>query len=166
MFPPAYEVPVAFRMAIYMPATHSRWIRKFFWKKSPSRWRTYAIANYYWTMVREMSVNNFSFVDAVAEGADLTLFSLGTYRGPQGWREALKTWRETLDVNLELSEFINPTPEHRVVIGIRFIARGAASGIGIEDLNYLVLQIDDGMAVSGRFCRERREAFEAAGLSE
>jgi hypothetical protein len=139
-------------------------VRRFFWELPDSRLRTYTVASYYDLLVKELSESNFKFLGAVAEDAELTVFTLGTYRGPAGWKEALSTWRETLDVGLEMSECAT-NGEHSL-IAIRFTGRGSFSGLSVDDLNYLVVRIHKGQAREGMFFRERSEALEAAGLSE
>ena len=52
-------------------------------------------------LTRRLAEGDFRFLAAVTEHAELTMFTMGTYRGREGWRQALTTWRETLDVGLE-----------------------------------------------------------------
>jgi hypothetical protein len=100
----------------------------------------------------------------VTEDAELTKFTMGTYRGREGMAASLTTRRETPDVSLEMAEFINLGADSRVLVEIR--TTGRASRLGVQDVNHLVLQIDDGQATWGQFYRNRVNALEAAGLSE
>jgi hypothetical protein len=119
---------------------------------------------FFHVLVRRLGESDFSFLTTVSEDAELTMFTMGTYRGREGWRQALTTWRETLDVSLEVSEFINLGADSRVLVEIR--TTGRASGLDVEDVNYLVVQVDDGQSTWGQFYRDRDDALKAAGLSE
>ena len=163
-YPPGYRVPSLVRLAVYAPAARSRVFRRFFWGRPVSRWRTYIVGSFFHVLVRRLGESDFSFLTTVSEDAELTMFTMGTYRGREGWRQALTTWRETLDVSLELSEFINLGADSRVLVEIR--TSGRASGLDVEDVNYLVVQVDDGQSTWGQFYRDRDEALKAAGLSE
>lgn len=163
VFPAGYQAPPAFRSVLVL-ATRSRRVRAFFWALPPSRLRTYFIAAYYHRLTGQTDRGDFGFVGAVREDADLTMFGLGTHRGEEGWKRALDEWRETLGVGLEMSEFVNPGGSDHSMIEIRLTGRGASSGISVNDLNYLVVRIENGEAVNGRFFREKADALEAVGL--
>jgi ketosteroid isomerase-like protein len=163
-YPPGYKVPSLVRVAVYAPAARSRAVRRFLWERPVSRWRTYIAGSYFHMVVRRLGESDFTFLTSVSEDAELTMFTMGTYRGREGWRQALTTWRETLDVSLEVSEFINLGADSRVLVEIR--TTGRASGLDVEDINYLVVQVEDGQATWGQFYRDRDEALEAAGLSK
>ena len=89
----------------------------------------------------------------------------GTYRGPADLTEMLRAfWDEFDDHRTEVEECI-PTGDD-VVLGVRFYGRGKSSGVEIDWPAWHVWTLRDGKAVRWRLLRTKREALEAAGLSE
>jgi hypothetical protein len=103
---------------------------------------------------------------AVTEDAPGTLFSLGSYTGREGWKDALLSWRDTWSsVNTEVVRVLNP-PGDRVFLEAYAGGCGETSGIPLEEPVFGVLRIKNGMAVEGAVYRDRAVALEAVGLSE
>ena len=86
-YPPGYRVPSLVRLAVYAPAARSRAFRRFFWGRPVSRWRTYIVGSFFHVLVRRLGESDFSFLTTVSEDAELTMFTMGTYRGREGWRK-------------------------------------------------------------------------------
>src|SRR5919109_5025389 len=93
VFPPNYKPPL-WVPALFRLATLSRRVRAFFFGLPASRFRTWTIGQYYRLLVRQFASGDYGFLRAVAPNAELTLFSMETYREQSGWREALTTWRD------------------------------------------------------------------------
>ncbi len=89
----------------------------------------------------------------------------GAFHGHDGvrqwWRAIRNTfpdWRPSL---IEVREFGDS-----VVMHARGTGSGAASGVGVDDDFWQMVQICDGLVVRYRAVRTEQEALEAAGLSE
>jgi hypothetical protein len=108
-------VPALFRLA-----TLSRRVRAFFFGLPASRFRTWTIGQYYRLLVRQFASGDYGFLRAVAPNAELTLFSMETYREQSGWREALTTWRDSFGGGplFDLTEFVNPLRTNGVVLAM------------------------------------------------
>jgi hypothetical protein len=91
-----------------------------------------------------------------------------TYSGPDGWAEALISWRATFsDAHaFDLVKMVN-APGSAYVVQTLFIGgRAAASSLDMDELAYLVLRVERGMAVEGHLLRSKEQALQAAGLSD
>ena len=89
----------------------------------------------------------------------------GTYRGPAAIAKVLGTfWGEFEDVRTEIEECLSAGDQ--VVLGLRYSGRGKSSGVKIDWPGWHVWTLRDGKAVHWRQVRTKREALEAAGLSE
>jgi ketosteroid isomerase-like protein len=73
-------------------------------------------------------------------------------------RDAWSVWRFEPDRFFDAGD--------RVVVFIRVIAMGMASGVPVELADGHVLTIRDGRIISTRVYRDRADALKAAGLSE
>ncbi len=73
-------------------------------------------------------------------------------------RDAWGEWR------FEPERFIDAGD--RVVVFVRVVAKGSASGVPIELPDAHVVTIRDGCITSSRVYRDRSEALEAVGLAE
>jgi ketosteroid isomerase-like protein len=98
--------------------------------------------------------------------ATRNVFNPKTYVGIDGLRQWLAdtddVWEE---MHTEQNEFID-AGDRVVVIG-RLVGKGKGSGVEVERLNATVLTIRDGLLIrSETGFTDRREALEAAGLSE
>ena len=88
-----------------------------------------------------------------------------TYHGKEGFLQATADWTE------EFSEW-SVTPEEfidagdRVLVRVRQMARGEASGIPVEGPFWFVLEMRGTRVAKVSFYIRRGEALEAAGLSE
>jgi len=93
------------------------------------------------------------------------LYSKPLYRGHEGVREA---WRGVLSafgkVDFEVEELID-AGDHVVAV-IREWEVGRSSGVPVEASHLAVLTLADGKVTHMRIFDDRREALEAAGLSE
>jgi hypothetical protein len=149
---------------MFFLAVRSRRMRAFFFELPHSRFRTFFVARYYHHLVEHLRQGNFGFLSTVT--GDLTFFELGTFQEPEGWKETLSAWLETFDPPaMELIEFVDPGTG-KVILTLRVGGRGASSGASVEDVAFFVLTIQEGMAVRGRFLREKAKALKAAGPSE
>jgi ketosteroid isomerase-like protein len=89
----------------------------------------------------------------------------GTYRGHAGLGEMMGAfWGEFEDIRSWIDVAI-PAGSH-VVVGARFSGRGKKSGVEIDMPAWQVWTVRDGKVVRWRIVRTKREALEAAGLSE
>jgi ketosteroid isomerase-like protein len=87
------------------------------------------------------------------------------YRGPDGARDALRGWYETLDeIHVEIRE-IRDLGERIVAIG-RIRARGKESGTPVESPGGWVVEFTNGKLLRVREFLDPNAAFEAAGLRE
>ena len=124
------------------------------------------VAHYFRQIVESMERRNFDrLLSQVRPGAELRLFELGDFRGPEGWKAALSDWMETFPESvLRLDEFINAGGKDVVLITDNRVT-GTQSGVSAEGTTAFVLTIEEGMATRGRYFMSKAEALEAAGLS-
>src|SRR5262245_17216779 len=71
---------------------------------------------------------------------------------------------EDVDLRAEPEEFIDAGDT--VVVGVRLVGRGRASGVAFDDREFHVITLRDGKLAERREYRDRTEALEAVGLSE
>jgi ketosteroid isomerase-like protein len=89
-----------------------------------------------------------------------------TYRGLDGVRRWIARLEEAFDwMDVAPTEVIGDD-EDRVVLLIRFRARGRGSGAEVEQHFFQVVKRRDGRAFWWRFFDSKEQALEAAGLSE
>jgi ketosteroid isomerase-like protein len=89
----------------------------------------------------------------------------GTYRGHAGLAEVMDAfWAEFENPRIETEEVMPAAGD--VIVAVRFSGRGRRSGVEIEMPAWHVWQMRQGKAVRWRLLRTKREALEAAGLSE
>ncbi len=89
----------------------------------------------------------------------------GTYHGPEGLLQSLLDWAEGFDeLVITAEEFIDAGD--RVVVRTHQRARGAESGVPVEDDFWFVHTIRTGKSVRLALFVDRSAAFGAAGLSE
>jgi hypothetical protein len=164
VFAPGFKTPSYFRLIFFL-STRSRRLRAFAYGLPRSRFRTFLVARYYHWLVEQFRVGNFSFLPTLSEDGRFELFDLHAYVGRNGVREGLTEWREMFSSPIfELIELVNP-PGSDVFGVVRTGGEGFASGVRVEDLSYVVIRIENGVATAGRTFREKARALEAAGLS-
>jgi ketosteroid isomerase-like protein len=153
--------------AVYAVGIRSPRLRAWIFKLPLFRIRSAVVARYFWQIVDDMGHERFDrFLPSVRHDAEVDLFGLGTYQGPDGWRDALKGFREVFPAPAyELREYVQTGPD-QVVLVIWGAGPAAMTGIPFEERVGFVLRIKDGLAVYGRLYPNRAEALEAAGLSE
>jgi ketosteroid isomerase-like protein len=89
----------------------------------------------------------------------------GTYHGPEGFLQVTIDWAEGFDdLVMTGEEFIDAGDQ--VVVRALHKSHGAESGVPVETGVWYVWTIRDGKAIRADIFNERREALEAAGLSE
>jgi ketosteroid isomerase-like protein len=89
-----------------------------------------------------------------------------TYRGHAGVERFWETFREPWDdISLEPVEFTE-VDEARLLTRTRFRGTGRASGVVTEIELFVVWTVDEGLVSGYRSFAERKDAIEAAGLSE
>jgi uncharacterized protein len=89
----------------------------------------------------------------------------GTYHGIEGWLQVTLDWAEGFDeLVMTGEEYIDAGD--KVVVRSLHKSRGAASGVPVEADIWYVWTIHAGKVVRVEIFNERREALEAAGLSE
>jgi ketosteroid isomerase-like protein len=98
--------------------------------------------------------------------ATRSVFNPKTYYGRDGLRQWLTDTNETWEgMHTEQNEFID-AGERVVVIGL-LVGKGKRSGVEVGTPNGTILTIRDGLVIrSETGYTNRREALEAAGLSE
>ena len=90
---------------------------------------------------------------------------VGVIRGPDGMRQYYEQWEETFDaIRTEIEELIEA--DDQVVAVLRSVGRMKDSDAEIDIRYAVVISIRDGKIAGGREYATRREALEAAGLSE
>ena len=89
----------------------------------------------------------------------------GTYEGITGLQKWLaRFWGSFVDFRTEVEDWIAAGDE--VVFSAHHFGRGKGSGVVVEMHNWQVCTVRDGKIVRYRLFRTKREALEAAGLSE
>ena len=87
----------------------------------------------------------------------------GTYRGLSGLSEALDSFWDYFDEShIDVEDCIEADDE--VVVGVRYLARGKASGGEVDARGGHIWTIREGRAVRWRVFGTKIEALEAAGL--
>jgi ketosteroid isomerase-like protein len=88
-----------------------------------------------------------------------------TYHGKEGFLQATADWTEDFsEWSVIPEEFIDAGD--RVLVRVRQLARGEASGIPVEGEFWFVIEMRGGRAAKVSFYIRRGEALEAAGLEE
>ena len=104
-------------------------------------------------------------MDPSIEIFDHDLPDAGEYRGHEGFGQWLADWEAAWDnYSLTPKEYIDAGAT--VVVVGDMTATGRASGITIEREDALVYRFRDGLTVRLDYFNNRREALEAAGISE
>lgn len=86
-------------------------------------------------------------------------------RGPQEVLEFLEGWRQSWEGwHFEVEEMREVGRE--VLAGIHERAKGADTGVSVDQRRYLLFTLRDGKIVRVRMFSDRLEALEAVGLSE
>jgi ketosteroid isomerase-like protein len=89
----------------------------------------------------------------------------GIVRGPAEFATYLQTWHEAWgERTVEPREFIDQGDW--VIVTLRFVARGRASGIPVTTDEAHLWRFRDGRALEYRECGTKEKALEVAGLSE
>ena len=106
-----------------------------------------------------------AFVDPEVEWHSLVLELEGVRHGHEGVRG---WWRDLRTAFPEWNPSLVDVRSHgdHVVIHAHATGSGAASGVGIDDDFWQVVEIRDGLVVRYRAVRTEREALEVAGLRE
>jgi hypothetical protein len=127
-----------------------------------SRLRTYLLASYYWRMLDRMQRDGF--LPPVRADAELKMFGLGTYAGPEGWRSGMRDWLSAFRAaRIELREFIE-APDEEFVLVIHAFRRGDDEASGALPEVGLVIRVEGGEGVEGRLYGTKVDALAAAGL--
>ena len=89
----------------------------------------------------------------------------GTFRGLDEIRDLISEWRDQFDdFGFDPERFIDAG--NRVVVFGQQHGRGKTSGMDINESQVHVYTVSDGKIVRWQMFHDRREALEAAGLSE
>jgi ketosteroid isomerase-like protein len=88
------------------------------------------------------------------------------YRGPEGMYEAMRDWIESWDEYRFEPEDLLDAGAGSVVLLWREYGRGKGSGAGVEIRGATVWEVERGRVVGVRPYTDRRQALEAAGLSD
>jgi uncharacterized protein len=83
----------------------------------------------------------------------------GVHRGHDGFMKALAELADLADLHVEPKEFIDAGDY--VVVPVRIIGRGQASGVSFEEHEVHVFRLRDGKITELREYREKGEALEA-----
>ena len=103
--------------------------------------------------------------DVVWDTSATTLPQAGIYEGHAGLERFFVDWLGTwVDLTLDELDFIDAGDS--VVAVFRWTGRGKASGVETDTMMFGVYEVKDGRIVRYRQYDTRREALEAAGLSE
>jgi ketosteroid isomerase-like protein len=87
------------------------------------------------------------------------------FHGRDGYAQAVAMFRDAwAEFRLEPERFLDAGD--RVVVFVRVVAKGGASGVPIEIETGHVWTVRSGQAASVQLYRDRSEVLEAAGLSE
>jgi hypothetical protein len=89
----------------------------------------------------------------------------GVFHGHDGVREWWRGLRTTFP-DWRVSPVSTRSVGDLVVVNVRGVGSGAASGVGVDDDWWQVARIRNGLIVWYRAVRTEQEALEAAGLSE
>ena len=90
----------------------------------------------------------------------------GVFRGLNAWRRQAERLRDTwAEARVAIDE-IRPVEDDRVVARIRYITKGADTGLPFETPMAAVFFMRDGKIKQGRYFWKIDDALEAAGLSE
>jgi ketosteroid isomerase-like protein len=111
------------------------------------------------------AVEELCHPDAVVD-VSRNVFNPGIHSGIDGLREFMRTIDEAWESLMLTREELIAAGD-QVVMANRISGRGRASGVRTETLAFAVVTLEEGKVVrfTGGF-RDRREALEAAGLSE
>jgi ketosteroid isomerase-like protein len=108
---------------------------------------------------------DFGSMDPSVEIFDHDLPDAGVYNGHEGFLQWLADWEAAWDnFSLIPKDFIDGG--ETVVVIAAMTATGRGSGITIEREDALVYRFRDGLIARVDYFNNRREALEAAGLSE
>ena len=161
-FDPGPEDGSLFTTLAWLVAKESRRARALVIGMPGSRLRTTLLARYYWRMLDRMQREGF--LPPVRADAELAMFGLGTFAGPEGWRSGMRNWLSAFRAErIELREFLE-APSGEFVLVIHAFRAGDGQGIGALPEVGLVIRVEGGEAVDGRLYGTREEALEAAGL--
>ena len=87
------------------------------------------------------------------------------HRGPEAVKQYGLSWAETMDAKIEVREVFEG--DDQLVAWTRVKARGGASGVQVgRDQAFFIFKLRDGLVTRVQETRDKREALEAAGLSE
>ncbi len=109
----------------------------------------------------------FTFFDPAIEwDVSSRLIDPARYHGHEGVREYMRRQGEAWGKQqIETAEFIDAA-EDLVVVAIRFVSTGRASGIEVVARAAWVYEIRDGLLVRATAYQTKAEALEAVGLAE
>jgi hypothetical protein len=129
----------------------------------PGSWlRTNLLARYYWRMLDRMQRDGF--LPPVRADAELKMFGIGTYSGPEGWQSGMRNWFAAFRATrIELREFIEAYDGEFVLV-IHAFRDGDNDEIGALPEVGLVVRVEGGEGVEGRLYGTKEDALEAAGL--
>jgi ketosteroid isomerase-like protein len=90
----------------------------------------------------------------------------GVNRGLDAWRRQAERLRDTwAEARVEIDE-IRPIEDDRVLAHIRYLTKGAGTGLPFDTPMAAVFFMADGKIKTGRYFWTADEALEAAGLSK
>ena len=87
------------------------------------------------------------------------------HRGPEAVKQYGLSWAETMDAKIEVREVFEAS-DGQLVAWTRLEARGGASGVPVEQDWAFIFKLRDGLVTRVQETQDKREALEAAGLSE
>ena len=90
----------------------------------------------------------------------------GTYHGPEGLLQLTLDWAEGFDELVATAEEYIDAPGEKVITRVRHRASGAESGVPVETDIWYVWTVREGKTVRADVFNDKREALEAAGVSE
>ena len=90
---------------------------------------------------------------------------VGVYHGHEGVREFWRQWLESFESQkAHPEEFIDAG--NKVVVGMRIVGRGKASGIDVEMPRWTVMTFENALVTGIEVFESKAEALRAAGLQE
>jgi ketosteroid isomerase-like protein len=113
---------------------------------------------------------DYATVNALAH-PDHELFTVqslvegGSYRGAEGFRRWLESWRELFGEDWQCAlEDAAAIADNRVLITARVKARGLGGGVPVDQGFWMVMSVRDGKLTRTEVYTDRERALEAAGV--
>jgi ketosteroid isomerase-like protein len=87
------------------------------------------------------------------------------HRGPEAAKRYGLFWAETMDATIEVREILEGSDD-QVVAWTRIESRGELSGVPVGQDWAFIFKLRDGLVTRVRETQDKREAFEAVGITE